>query len=59
MVNFVADSHGEMEFQLELAWRERIENADKLAEGLASDPVAVVNPVTRESPELLNDLFRP
>jgi hypothetical protein len=57
--NFVADSHGEMEFQFELVWRDKIADPDKLAETLASDPVVVVNSATRESPELLNDLFRP
>ena len=57
--NFVADSHGEMEFQFELVWRDKIENPERLAETLASDAVVLVNPATRESPELLNDLFRP
>ncbi len=53
--NFVADSHGEMEFQFELVWRDNIADPDKLAETLASDPVVVVNSATRESPELLNN----
>jgi hypothetical protein len=57
--NFVADTHGELEFNFELAWRENIANPARLGDALASDPVVVVNPSTRESPELLNNLFRP
>jgi uncharacterized protein Usg len=57
--NFVADSHGEMEFNFEMAWRENVPNPVRLGDALASDPVVVVNPSTRESPELLNHLFRP
>jgi hypothetical protein len=57
--NFVAGAHGDMEFQFELVWRDKIEKPEPLSETLASDPVVVVNSVTRESPELLNDLFRP
>lgn len=57
--NFVADSHGEMEFQFEIVWNQKIEKPEELAETLASDPVVLINSATRESPELLNNLFRP
>ncbi len=57
--NFVADSHGEMEFNFELAWRQGIADPARLGDALASDPLVVLNPSTRESPENLNNLFRP
>jgi hypothetical protein len=57
--NFVANSNGTFEFQFELAWRPKIEDPRRLAEALASDPVVSINRATRESPELLNNLFRP
>jgi hypothetical protein len=57
--NFVADSHGEMDFRFELAWRPKIANPGQMGEALAGDPVVMLNSATRESPELLNNLFRP
>ncbi len=57
--NFVADSHGEMDFNFELAWRPKIADPRRLGEALAADPVVMLNSATRESPELLNNLFRP
>lgn len=57
--NFVANQHGRMEFQFELAWRDRIANPAELAEGLVSEPVVVINPAAKESPEILIDIFRP
>lgn len=57
--NFVANSNGTFEFQFELAWRPKIDSPAKVAEMLASDPVVSINPATRESPELLRNLFRP
>jgi hypothetical protein len=56
--NFVANSHGEMEFQFELIWRERIGNAGDLADTLVSEPVVLINPATKESPEMMKNLFR-
>lgn len=43
--NFVADSHGIMEFNYDLIWKESVEDgidAGKLAEGLTSEPVVLV-----------------
>ena len=57
--NFVANSHGEMEFQFELAWRPQMADAGQWAETLLSEPVVLINPATRESPELRDKLFRP
>jgi alpha-mannosidase len=57
--NFVADSHGEMEFRFELAWRERFEQPARSAETLLSEPVVLINPALRESAEIGKTLFRP
>jgi hypothetical protein len=57
--NFVADSHGEMEFQFELTWRQQLAEAAPLAETLTLDPVVCINPAYPESRELLDRLFRP
>lgn len=57
--NFVANSHGGMEFQFELAWRNTMPAPDELAETLVSEPVILINPSARESPELMKNLFRP
>jgi hypothetical protein len=57
--NFVADSHGTMEFQFDLVWNEKMAHPAELAEALAADPVVVVNPAVRESPALMKNLFRP
>lgn len=57
--NFVANSHGEMEFQFDLLWREKIASPDSTAEALLSEPVVLVNPTTRQAPELSKDLLQP
>jgi hypothetical protein len=57
--NFVADSHGDMEFRYELAWSTEIPSPSDLAETLLSDPVVVINPAFKESPELQERLFKP
>ena len=57
--NFVADSHGEMEFQFDLAWRGKIGRPADLAGALVAEPVVLLNPAWRESPELETNLFRP
>jgi hypothetical protein len=56
--NFVADSHGEMEFQFDLAWREKVGRPGDLAAALVAEPVVLLNPAGRESPELEKNLFR-
>jgi len=57
--NFVADSHGMMQFQFELAWKREIAKPADLAEALVAEPVVVVNPAVREEPALIEDLYRP
>ena len=57
--NFVADSHGAMEFQFDLVWAEKIVKPADLAEALVSEPVVKVNRAARESPALMKNLFRP
>lgn len=57
--NFVANSNGAMEFVFDLLWSATPVDADALAETLSSEPVAIVNPVAAESPELLERLFKP
>jgi len=37
--NFVADSHGTMEFQFEVVWSERLDQPSELAEALTIDPI--------------------
>jgi hypothetical protein len=57
--NFVADSHGRMEFQFDLVWRASMDRPASLAEALASDPMAVWNPATHEEQALIDRIFRP
>ena len=57
--NFVADSHGVMEFQFELAWQERIAKPAELAEALVAEPVVTVKGAAHEDPALMKNLFRP
>jgi hypothetical protein len=56
--NFVADSHGTMEFQFDLVWRKSIDKPADLAEALAGDLVAVVNAPVREEPAVIRNLYR-
>ena len=57
--NFVADSHGTMEFQFDLAWRPGLERPADLAEALAGDFVVAANGTVHEEPALLEHLYRP
>jgi hypothetical protein len=58
--NFVADEHGIMEFQFDLVWREKLEGPPgDLAGALMSEPIMGINPREKESPRILQDLFRP
>jgi hypothetical protein len=57
--NFVANSHGGMEFQFDLIWRNEIADASILAEALASTPVVAINPAGVASPELMKSIFTP
>jgi len=56
--NFVADSHGAMEFQFDLVWREKIDHPEALAETLTAEPEILVNPAAREDPLYLKDLWK-
>ena len=56
--NFVADSHGTMEFQFELVWRREIAGPAELADALTSDPIVLVNPAVHETPAELKNLYR-
>ena len=57
--NFVADSHGPMEFQFDLLWRENLANPAELAAAVASDPIVIVNPAVHETEIEVNDVYRP
>jgi hypothetical protein len=57
--NFVADQHGTLEFQFDLAWQPEMQRPADVAEGLAADPIVMTNPGEHEPPALLNNLHRP
>ncbi len=57
--NFVADSHGTMEFTFDLAWRPKIEAPAELAEALAADPVVLPRRARPIPPEILRTIYRP
>ena len=57
--NFVADSHGQMEFQFDLAWRPALDRPADLAEALAGDPIVVANHAIHEEAPLLEHIYRP
>ncbi len=55
--NFVADSHGPMEFQFDLAWRDSLPQPAALAEGMMGNPVVVVNPGQHEEAPILDRIL--
>lgn len=57
--NFVADSHGQMEFQFDLAWRPSAGDPATLAEALVTEPLVIANPPVREEPPLLERILHP
>jgi hypothetical protein len=58
--NFVADEHGILEFQFDLAWLpDSAQPAPDIAATLAADPVLVLNPALPEDPRVLQHLFKP
>ncbi len=57
--NFVADSHGPMEFQFDLVWRASLDRPQDLAEALAGDPIMLFNPSRHEEPPIIKRMFRP
>jgi hypothetical protein len=56
--NFVADAHGTMEFQFELAWSAALAQPAETAEALAGDFVTVVNHAVRQEPAVIRNLYR-
>jgi hypothetical protein len=60
--NFVADSHGVMEFRFDLIWRNRFGRPDEaaaLAETLLSEPQVFIQPGLMEDPIVTQRLYRP
>jgi hypothetical protein len=58
--NFVADSHGIMQFQFDVAWMPQAPaGLAGLSAALSSEPVVVINPAAREEPRLMKYLYRP
>jgi hypothetical protein len=57
--NFVADSHGTMEFQFDLVWRGSMANPADLAQALVAEPLVLWNPAIHEPPAIVNHLYRP
>jgi hypothetical protein len=58
--NFAANSNGVMDFQYDLIWKDQMDkDAGVLSETLVSDPVPLINPVPRENPFVMKDLFKP
>jgi len=57
--NFVADSHGVMEFQFDLVWSPRPQTvAPAAAAALVSKPSVLSNPGPPEEPQLSRSLFQ-
>jgi hypothetical protein len=57
--NFVADSHGLMEFQFDLIWKPAMDRPQDWAGALSMDPVVYFNPAQKEHPAMMETLFRP
>jgi hypothetical protein len=58
--NFVADSHGIMEFQFDLIWRESTaKKAADLADALVTEPAVLINPGVKEDPRIIQGLYQP
>lgn len=58
--NFQGDSHGIMEFQFDLIWqKESRGDPHDLATALTCEPVVLINPDKMESPQLIQNLYRP
>ena len=56
--NFVADSHGPMEFQFDMAWSAEMAAPAGVAEALQSNPLAHQNQEVKESPAEIKNIFR-
>lgn len=60
--NFVADSHGAMEFQFDMAWEPpnspEVDMSER-ADTMLSEPQVVINPELRAAPVFMDRLHRP
>ncbi len=62
VTNFVADSHGALEFQFEFLWQPSYRSgisASRVAEALLAEPQVVINPKLPADPIFLERLHRP
>jgi hypothetical protein len=59
--NFVGDSHGVMEFQFDLCFREKLDGVrvEDLAETLVTEPQVLIQPALPENPIYIRRLYRP
>jgi len=60
--NFVGDSPGVMEFQFDLAWKEKQDanlRPQDLAETLVAEPQVMIQPALSESPAVIQRIYRP
>ncbi len=60
--NFVADSHGVMEFRFDLIWSDRVRRPDEaaaVAEALLAEPQVFIQPGLKEDPIVIERLYRP
>jgi hypothetical protein len=62
--NFVGDSHGAMEFQFDLVWRDNagaraLPPAQRVADGLLEQPTVLIQPGLPEDPIFIRRLYTP
>ncbi len=59
--NFVGDSHGVMEFQFDLCWREKSDKTrpEDLAATLVAEPQVLIQPGLNEDPIFIRRLYQP
>jgi hypothetical protein len=57
--NFIADSHGQMEFQFDPGWRSKLDRPAAVAEALVSNAIIVAYSAVREETPILEHVSRP
>ncbi len=59
--NFVGDSHGVMEFQFDLCWRDKLDGTavEDLAAALVAEPQVLIQPGLKEDPIFIRRLYKP
>jgi hypothetical protein len=60
--NFVANSHGAMEFQFDLVWKDAAKNpidAEALADSLVAEPQVLIVPSLKDDPLVARHLYHP